>query len=104
VGRQDLTAHVDLDALEADARAAGLVPLGLTSQAQFLLGAGLEEVYAEARVEADTDWQAALDLRAAMRRLLNTRHLGSYAAIALAKGVPREQSLKGFNFAIAGDR
>jgi SAM-dependent MidA family methyltransferase len=100
VGHQDLTAHVDLDALEADARAAGLAPLGRTTQAQFLMGAGLEEVYAAAREEGDTDWQAALALRGAMRRLLDSRHLGSYAVIALGKGASSEIPLSGFSFAL----
>ena len=44
VGRQDLTAHVDLTALEAAARADGLAVLGDVSQAELLLGCGLEEL------------------------------------------------------------
>ena len=42
IGRQDLTAHVDVSAVERAATAAGLVHLGTTTQAAFLdrLGAG----------------------------------------------------------------
>jgi SAM-dependent MidA family methyltransferase len=42
IGRQDLTAHVDLTAVQRAADAAGLTPLGRTTQGQFLadLGAG----------------------------------------------------------------
>jgi SAM-dependent MidA family methyltransferase len=85
VGHQDLTAHVDLDALDADARAGGLTPLGRTTQAEFLMGAGLEQVYGYAREEADKDWQAALDLRAAMRRLLDPQHLANTQSLSLAR-------------------
>ena len=102
VGHQDLTAHVDLDALDAHARAVGLTPLGRTTQAEFLMGAGLEEVYAAAREEADTVWQSALDLRAAMRRLLDTQHMGSYAVVAYGKGVPIEPPLSGMSFRMPG--
>ncbi|HEY2887201.1 MAG TPA: SAM-dependent methyltransferase, partial [Candidatus Limnocylindrales bacterium] len=44
IGRQDLTAHVDLTALESGARAHGLTVLGDVSQAELLLGCGLEEL------------------------------------------------------------
>jgi SAM-dependent MidA family methyltransferase len=102
VGHQDLTAHIDLDALEADARNVGLTSLGRTTQAEFLMGAGLEDVYAQAREEADADWQSALDLRAAMRRLLDSQHMGSYAVVAFGKGVPGEPPLSGMSFRMPG--
>src|SRR5206468_1918795 len=76
VGHQDLTAHVDLDALEDGARAAGLEVLGRVRQAEFLLGCGLDEVYAAAREQADTDWDSALSVRAAVRRLLDPSAVG----------------------------
>ena len=40
VGRQDLTAHVDVTAVEAAAQAAGLSHLGTTTQGEFLAGLG----------------------------------------------------------------
>ena len=40
VGRQDLTAHVDVTAVERAAAAAGLAHLGTTTQAEFLAGLG----------------------------------------------------------------
>ena len=91
VGRRDITAHVDLDALERGARAAGLDVLGRTRQAEFLLGAGLEDAYAAARAEADDDWDAALTLRSAVRRLLDPRALGGYAAVILGRGLEQDQ-------------
>ena len=95
VGHQDLTAHVDLDALEDGARDAGLEVLGRVRQAEFLLGCGLEEVYAAARAAADQDWDTALNLRAAVRRLLDPAALGGYAVVVLGKGVDREPPLRG---------
>ncbi len=95
VGHQDLTAHVDLDALEDGARAAGLDVLGRVRQAEFVLGCGLDDAYAAARAEADADWDSALNLRAAVRRLLDPAALGGYAAVVLGKGVERQPPLRG---------
>ena len=95
VGHQDLTAHVDLDALEDGARDNGLDVLGRVRQAEFLLGSGLDEAYVAARGEADQDWDAALNLRAAVRRLLDPSTLGGYAVVILGKGVEREPPLRG---------
>ena len=43
VGRQDLTAHVDVTAVEQAATAAGLEHLATTTQAEFLVGLGTED-------------------------------------------------------------
>lgn len=91
VGRRDITAHVDLDALERGARAAGLDVLGRTRQAEFLLGAGLEEAYAAARAEADEGWAAALTVRSAVRRLLDPQALGGYSVVTLGRGLELDQ-------------
>jgi SAM-dependent MidA family methyltransferase len=45
-GLQDITAHVDFTAAAEAAQAAGLSVAGYTSQAHFLLGAGLDELLA----------------------------------------------------------
>lgn len=85
VGHQDITAHVDFDALERGARQAGLIVVERSRQAEFLLANGLEEAYAEARTEADQVWDAAVTLRAAVRRLLDTSALGGYTVVTMAK-------------------
>lgn len=87
VGHQDLTAHVDLDALEDGARDAGLELIQRTRQAEFLLANGIEEVYSEARRTADEDWDAATQLRSAVTRLLDPRGMGGFAVVILGKGV-----------------
>ena len=49
VGRQDLTAHVDISAVERAAAHAGLVHLGTTTQAEFLVGLGTGELLQRSR-------------------------------------------------------
>ena len=44
IGRQDITAHVDVTAVERAAAAAGLDHLGTTTQAEFLAGLGAGEL------------------------------------------------------------
>jgi SAM-dependent MidA family methyltransferase len=95
VGHQDLTAHVDLAALERAARAAGLAVLGRNSQAEFLIGCGLEEVVTAERERAADDWPASLTLRSAVGRLLDPRALGGYWVVALGRGVALEPPLRG---------
>ena len=66
VGRQDVTAHVDLDALADGAQAAGLQVAGKTTQAEFLVGVGLSELLDQERAEAGEDWARQLELRASV--------------------------------------
>ncbi len=61
----------------------------------YLIGSDVDEVYTAARAEADNDWDAALNLRAAVRRLLDSSGLGGYAVVILGKGVDAEQPLSG---------
>jgi SAM-dependent MidA family methyltransferase len=104
VGRQDLTAHVDLDALGDGARLAGLELIGRTTQAEFLVGSGMAELLERERVEAGEDWARQLELRAAIGRLLDPRHLGGYAVVALGRRVERDPPLRGFDFKLANPR
>jgi SAM-dependent MidA family methyltransferase len=95
VGHVDLTANVDFDALEAEARDAGFEVLGRVRQAEFLLNAGLDEAYAAARIDADQDWDSALALRAAVRRLLDSSGLGGFQVVILGKAVASDPPLNG---------
>jgi SAM-dependent MidA family methyltransferase len=98
VGRQDLTAHVDLDALADGATAAGFTVAGWTTQAEFLVGVGLSELLEQERAEAGEDWAKQVELRASVGRLLDPRHLGGYAVLALGKDVDPGTPLSGFGF------
>jgi SAM-dependent MidA family methyltransferase len=101
VGHQDLTAHIDLDALEASAREQGFDILGRTSQAEFLVGCGLQELLEAERKEAGEDWSAQLLLRSSVGRLLDPRQLGGYAVVVLARGVSTDPPLRGLSFKLA---
>ena len=98
VGRQDLTAHVDLDALEHGARSVGLDVLGRTTQAEFLVGCGLDELLQAERDRAGEDWQAQLELRSTIGRLLDPRQLGGYAVMVLGRGVDNDPPLRGLGY------
>jgi SAM-dependent MidA family methyltransferase len=76
VGRQDLTAHVDLTAVERAAEAAGLHPLGRTTQGQFLAGLGLGELLHALQSDPATTLERYLAARSAVVRMLDPRATG----------------------------
>src|SRR5690606_13271927 len=98
-GLQDITAHVDFSRLLAAGVAAGLEPLGYTSQARFLLNCGLlDELEALPRDEQRRWFSQAQ----AGQRLLAEAEMGElFKAIAFGKGMPPSASLPGF---VDGDR
>ena len=98
VGRQDLTATVDLGALGRGARAAGLEWLDRTSQAEFLIGCGLEEVLARERQRVADSWAELAALRSSVVRLLDPRALGGYAAVVMGRGVEPAPPLGGLSY------
>ncbi|HWH23595.1 MAG TPA: SAM-dependent methyltransferase [Candidatus Limnocylindria bacterium] len=100
VGRQDLTAHVDLDALERGAQTAGLTLVGRTTQTEFLVGCGLEELMAAWRARIGEDWQGQLALRSAALRLLDPRQMGGFAVVVLGREVNVEPPLRGLAYRV----
>lgn len=85
-GEQDLTVHVDLDAVRAAAAGAGLATLGIVDQTYFLLSLGLVD-----RLETGHD-RRAIRQRLAARTLLMPGGLGStMKAMLFAKdmGTPK---------------
>lgn len=90
IGRQDLTAHVDLTALVRAAEAAGLRHLGTTTQAAFLAGSGIGELLAAAGADPGTTLGAALELRSALARLLDPGATGGFAVVAFGRDAPVE--------------
>ena len=103
IGRQDLTAHVDLTAVQRALVAQRWRPLGHTSQAAFLAGSGMEGVLARMRARA-TDLESQLALRAATGRLLDPRSTGGFHVLAASRGLPRPFSPAGFAYRIPGGR
>jgi SAM-dependent MidA family methyltransferase len=96
-GLQDITAHVDFSAIAEAGIDAGLDLAGYTSQAQFLMNAGILELLAATPPE---DAAAYLPLSNAVQRLLSPAEMGELVkAIAFTRGV--EEDLAGF---ARGDR
>lgn len=100
VGRQDLTAHVDLTAVEQAARAQGFDLLGVTSQAEFIAGVGGDELLEAARREA-ASYQDYLALRFGVARLLDPRATGGFRVVILGRGVALGPPLAGLSFRLA---
>jgi SAM-dependent MidA family methyltransferase len=95
VGHRDITASVDFGALERHSRAAGLVVHGRRRLNEFLIAAGLDDTYAAARAEADSDWDSAAMLRSAVRRLLDPGALGGYQVAVLGRNTAHAPPLAG---------
>ncbi len=102
VGRQDLTAHVDVDAVTRRAVAAGLVPLGSTSQAEFLVSLGAEEVVDAIRSDPATTLEEWTALRSAVMRLLDPAATGAFRVLAFGRRIDPEPPLRGFRFRLGG--
>jgi len=102
VGRQDLTAHVDLTAVERAATAAGLTHLGTTTQAAFLAGLGAGELLTALQQDPATTLQAYLDARSALFRMLDPQVTGRFAVILFGRDLPGEPRLAGLAFRLPG--
>jgi SAM-dependent MidA family methyltransferase len=103
VGERDMTAHVDTTALGAALVDAGLHLLGETSQAELLVGCGLEELVQQ-RQSALATASEALELRSTVMRLLDPRHLGGFRAVLAGRGIAAEPPLRGLAYRGPGRR
>lgn len=95
IGRQDLTAHVDLTAVERAALAAGLAPVGRTTQAQFLADLGTGELLVALQADPASTLESYLGARSALVRMLDPRATGAFAVLAFGRGLPAESRLRG---------
>ena len=84
VGDQDLTAHVDFTALERAGRAAGLVPVGFTTQGAALAGLGLGDLLVELGRDPATTMAEYLAAQAATLRLIDPGGLGRFGVLVMA--------------------
>ena len=96
IGRQDLTAHVDLTAVERAATAAGLTPLGRTRQAELLAALGVGDLLVGLQSHLGTTLEAYLDAKSAVVRMLDPRATGAFAVLAFGRGLPAAPPLRGF--------
>jgi SAM-dependent MidA family methyltransferase len=96
IGRQDLTAHVDLTAVERAATDAGLVPLGRTRQAEFLAALGIGDLLVGLQSNLGTTLEAYLEAKSAVVRMLDPRATGTFAVLGFGRGLPAGPPLRGF--------
>jgi SAM-dependent MidA family methyltransferase len=104
VGQQDLTAHVDFSAVERAAGALGLTTLGLTRQAEFLVGVGLDRLLETVRSDPGTTVEAWLSVRAAVQRMLDPRASGGFRVLILGRGLPADPPLAGLAYRLGAGR
>ena len=84
-GLQDITAHVDFNAVAEAARGAGAEMLGYTTQAQLLVNCGLTDVMSRIPPE---DAKRYLPLAGAANQLTSPSEMGElFKAIAFGRGV-----------------
>jgi len=102
IGRQDLTAHVDFTAVERAAAAHAWQPIGLTTQAEFLVGSGLAELLARGQADATLSAADYIALRASIGRLLDPHALGGFRVLVLGRDVPADVRLAGLGYRIRG--
>ncbi len=97
VGYQDLTAHVNFTAVSEAAQSGGCVELGLTNQAYFLAGLGIEQLLLRLQRTATTP-QEYIEAREAVLHLIDPGALGRFRVLLLGKNVETEPPLRGFSF------
>lgn len=96
-GLQDITAHVDFTAIADAALAGGLEVLGYTSQARFLVNAGLAEIW---NAVAQSNPQALARERGLVEKLISEAEMGElFKVMAVGRGI--DEALLGFTH---GDR
>ncbi len=96
VGLQDITAWVDFTRVAEAADSAGLEALGFTTQAGFLIGAGMESLLTTEMQLADREPRRQAQLAGEARRLLLPGEMGEvFKVIALGRGF--HEPLAGFS-------
>jgi SAM-dependent MidA family methyltransferase len=86
IGRQDITAHVDLTTVERAARGAGLGLLGRATQASFLATLGIGELLVAEQTRPGATLQTYLDARSALVRMIDPAATGGFAVLAFGAG------------------
>lgn len=87
IGSQDITCQVDFTSLDLAGQAAGLTPLGYTTQRQFLQNLGLDEL--RRRVSsAPLPGSRGIGNRAGLAALANPGGMGDFKVLVQGKGLP----------------
>lgn len=91
IGRQDLTAHVDFTALEAQGKICGLETLGFSQQGLFLMALGLGDRLVANNSGKSTSPMETLRRREALHLLMNPLNLGGFGVLIQSKGLQAPQ-------------
>ena len=100
-GEQDITAHVNFTALQDAGKAGGLEPLALLTQAQFLMGIGEGNQFADAFEEARLPQEQA-KVALQLKHLVTPAGMGeSFHVLVMSKGLDpaTARQLSGLKFA-----
>ena len=97
IGRQDLTAHVDVTAVERAAHAAGLEHVTTTIQAHLLAGLGAGDLLVELQTGPSAALQDYLEARSALVRMIDPAAMGGFAVMVFGRSVPTDAPLRGMN-------
>jgi len=95
IGRQDLTAHVDMTAVERAAVAAGLAALGSTNQTDFLARLGIGDLLVAEQTRPGADLQAYLETRSALVRMIDPGAMGRFRVVAFGRDLEPDVLLPG---------
>ena len=87
IGRQDLTAHVDLTAVQRAATANGLALRRRTTQGHYLADLGIGDLLVSLQSGPDANLEAYLAARAAVVRMLDPRATGAFAVLEFERQV-----------------
>jgi SAM-dependent MidA family methyltransferase len=93
IGRQDLTAHVDVTAVEMAGTALGLTTVGVTTQAEALIALGIEERWRAIQAEPGTTPEAYAHARGAVMRLIDPGAMGRFRVLVLGRAWPADPPL-----------
>lgn len=96
VGEQDLTAHVDFSWLQNAAEGAGMQPLGLTTQSEYLTRLGLGDWLMDLQQQPDTQMDEYYLAQNATMRLIDPAGLGRFRVLGLAKNLSSDFKPLGF--------
>lgn len=99
-GEQDITADVNFTSLAGVSRDSGMEPLGLVTQAQFLMGVGEESQFSEVFEECRLPQEKA-KVALQLKHLVTPQGMGeSFHVLVLGRGVEKEKAaqLSGLRF------
>ncbi len=105
IGLQDITCNINFSELAYFAKKSGLDLLGYTSQANFLLGCGIEEIFAQSQTgnSPEENQKEFFNMVQQLKTLTMPEEMGErFKFIGLARNY--DHPLKGFSFKDMSDR